>query len=260
MKSLDEEKRIIKLLSNSSILWKNKQHKIVVCEKPKYSRGEGKTDIYVLLDNNEELKISLKQKNADFIENKVSINRAKEIFGNSWSEIISSTASLLRSHFLERQIYFPEKKGRIEKGSYTLGWRLDITNKKSGELSVPFFFTGQQKEEILLGYNLDENKRNAFIDGKMVVNSGVANYILLENDDFSTPQEIINNLLTVQNYPISYYASFKAVNYRSETNKIDGNRPLAVYIDWVTKEIIFSNPLVYGAKKDILPKLMKVIK
>lgn len=260
MKSLDEEKRIINLLSNSLVNWKNELHKIMICEKPKYSCGEGKTDIYALLDNEEEIKISLKQNNADFIENKVSATRAERIFGNEWDKIITSTALSLRSRFEEKQIYYPEKRGRIEKGSYTIGWRLDITNKKSGNLSVPFSLTSKQKEEIIYGTSLDENKRNAIVNGKKVPNCGVANYILLEGYEFSTPQEIINNLLTIENYSIPYYASFKAVNYRSETKQIDGNRPLAVYIDWNTKEIIFSNPLVYGAKKDLLPKLLGVLK
>lgn len=260
MKSLDEERRIISLLSCSSIIWKNEPHKIIVCEKPKYSCGEGKTDIYILLDSNEEIKISLKQNNADFMENKVSASRAEIIFGKNWSNIISSAAFSLQPQFLQKQLYFPEKKGRIEKGSYTLGWRLDITNKRSGDLSVPFSFTDKQKEEIILGTLLEENKRNAIVNGISIKNCGVANYILLENKRLSTPQEVIDNLLTIQKYDISYYASFKAVNYRSETKKVDGNRPLAVYVNWETKEINFSNPLIYGAKNDILPKLLKVMK
>lgn len=261
MKSLDEEKRLISLLKGKNIYWKGEERKIILCEKPLYSSGEGKTDIYILFDNKEEIKISLKQNNADFVENKVSAKRAEKIFGTDWKNIISNTALSLQDKFSKRQLYYPQKTGRIEAGSYTLGWRLDITNKKNGELSKEIVLTEKQKEEIMLGTLLPLEKRDAKVSNKIIKDSGIANYLLFDSEKKLTPQDVFLNLSTQENYILPFWASFKAVNYRSISNKVDGNRPLAVYVNYESREreLIFNSPLIYGAKRDVLPKLKKVI-
>ena len=85
MEALIEEARLIKLFKEANfVLYNNKIYKIILADKPIYHKGEGKTDIYLLLkDDFEEiiLKISTKKSNADFLENKLNASRAKEIFG-----------------------------------------------------------------------------------------------------------------------------------------------------------------------------------
>lgn len=56
------------------------------------SKGEPKTDIYVLAkdekDITREFKISYKKPNADFLENKTSAERAELLFGSHWKNIV----------------------------------------------------------------------------------------------------------------------------------------------------------------------------
>ena len=61
--------------------------------------------------------------------------------------------------------------------------------------------------------------------------------------------------MTVEDYveenPYVYFAC-KALNYRTFHAKYDGNRPLAVYVDWfvhngkLASELIFDTPLAQG--------------
>ena len=69
------------------------KYKILDIGKPKPSKGECKTDVYILAkelstDINIELKISIKQNDADFLENKISLERALEILGSDAQKII----------------------------------------------------------------------------------------------------------------------------------------------------------------------------
>lgn len=264
MQALTEEMRLINLFKKSdSVLYNNKNYKVVIADKPSYHKGEGKTDIYLLLENDSEkivLKISTKKSNADFLENKVTASRARDIFGENWSEIIYNSALQIKEKFEKRQLYFPEKKGRVAKGSYTMGWRLDIINKNSGELVCPLNLSSKQKEEIFLGTNLPIEKRDVKVGGVLIPNAGIANRILLDSEKYTTTQEVLDALIEIKNYDPNCFLAFKAVNYRSLEDKIDGNRPLAVWVDWEkdTPSIVFSSPLVFGAKNDILKTFKKV--
>lgn len=262
MKSLEEEKRLKNLLKGAHIIYKEKNHQIIMAEKPSYCAGEGKTDIYVLLDNGEEIKISTKSTSADFLENKISAIRAEQIFGKDWSSILTNSISSIQNKFYEKQLYYPVKKGNIAAGSYTMGWRLDVINKNSGTLTCPIILTQQQKEEIFLGTALSDTKRHVKVNDLLVLNAGVANRILIDSEKYNSAQEIIDNLIAIENYSIDCYLTFRAVNYRSIENKIDGNRPLAVWVNWEEKEpkIIFDSPLKYGSKNDILKKFKEVYK
>lgn len=266
MNALKEEYRIIDLLRQSkTVIYNNKEYQIILADKPTYFKGEGKTDIYLVLKNTDEevvLKISTKKSNADFLENKVKASRAKEIFGENWSEIITISALQLKDKFYKRQLYYPKKTGRIKAGSYTMGWRLDIINKCSGELVCPIILSPRQKEEVFLGTNLSIEKRNVQVGKNLITNAGVANRILLASEKYNTAQEILDALIKIEDYRPDCFLAFKAVNYRSLEDEIDGNRPLAVWVDWETPEpsIIFDSPLVFGAEKDILEKFKKVFK
>ena len=70
----DAERRIKGLMSEGTVFkFQGRQYKIIMSDKPTCSKGEPKTDIYILAENDKsetiEIKISYKKENADFIEN-----------------------------------------------------------------------------------------------------------------------------------------------------------------------------------------------
>lgn len=230
--------------------------------KPTCGNGEPKTDIYILLKSESseeirEIKISYKKSNADFVENKIKADRAEIIFGNNWAEIIQSSTINIRRRFLDKNLIFKNRKGRTVNGSITLGWKFELVNRLNGELSGQVNLTTEQLLDIYLGNNLDEEKKNASVNGVIIPNSGVANYILI-GDEFSSTEEILDKIVSldeyVRNNPNIYFAC-KALNYRSFEDKFDGDRPLAVQVKWevvngkLTHELIFDRPFQCNGNK-----------
>ncbi|HHK5604951.1 TPA: hypothetical protein ACQUJM_001285 [Neisseria polysaccharea] len=230
--------------------------------KPTCGNGEPKTDIYILLKSESseeirEIKISYKKSNADFVENKIKADRAEIIFGNNWAEIIQSSTTNIRRKFLDKNLIFKKSKGRTDNGSITLGWKFELVNKLNGELSDKVDLTTEQLLDIYVGNNLDEEKKNASVNGVIIPNSGVANYILI-GDEFSSTEEILDKIVSldeyVRNNPNIYFAC-KALNYRSFEDKFDGDRPLAVQVKWevvngkLTYELIFDKPFQCNGNK-----------
>ena len=258
-----EEKRIIELFKpGTSFVYKNKNLHSLVCTKPIYSSGEGKTDIYILCDNGTEIKISTKTSSADFLENKISKNRYIQIFGNDFTPVIKAIDTL-KPLFLNKQVYYPETVNRVQAGSYTMGWRIDIINTNSGKLTAPLDLTIEQKKNIFYGNTLTGNKRNPSINNTIIKDAGIANNILLNSEKYNTAQEIIDALIDAENYDGKIYITFRAVNYRSKQDAIDGNRPLGVAVKWFAQdkyELIFDKPLEYGAKNDMLKFFKEHIK
>ena len=86
------ERRMLSYFKRGVELFYNGSRYVVEeADKPTCSFGEPKTDIYVLLFNGrqeQELKISYKKENADFLENKTNSQRAEQLFGPEWREII----------------------------------------------------------------------------------------------------------------------------------------------------------------------------
>lgn len=230
--------------------------------KPTCGNGEPKTDIYILLKSESseeirEIKISYKKSNADFVENKIKADRAEIIFGNNWAEIIQSSTTNIRRKFLDKNLIFKKSKGRTDNESITLGWKFELVNKLNGELSDKVDLTTEQLLDIYVGNNLDEEKKNASVNGVIIPNSGVANYILI-GDEFSSTEEILDKIVSldeyVRNNPNIYFAC-KALNYRSFEDKFDGDRPLAVQVKWevvngkLTHELIFDKPFQCNGNK-----------
>ncbi len=230
--------------------------------KPTCGNGEPKTDIYILLKSESseeirEIKISYKKSNADFVENKIKADRAEMIFGNNWAKIIQSSTTNIRRKFLDKNLIFKKSKGRTDNGSITLGWKFELVNKLNGELSDKVDLTTEQLLDIYVGNNLDEEKKNASVNGVIIPNSGVVNYILI-GDEFSSTEEILDKIVSldeyVRNNPNIYFAC-KALNYRSFEDKFDGDRPLAVQVKWevvngkLTHELIFDKPFQCNGNK-----------
>lgn len=237
----DDERSLLNLFQNDKRFhFEGAQYRVIFADKPTCSSGEPKTDVFVRCadlntGSERDIKISYKKDNADFLENKIKAERAKEIFGVNWCDIISSATKRLEYAFKNRQLIFKSREGRVEEGSITLGWKFEIVNCESGDLSNEIILTDEQKQDVYSGINLDVDKRNSIVNGEIVPNSGVADYILM-TDELIDIQDVIDNIVSVKNYvqDKKFYFACKALNYRTLHNppKCDGNRPLAVQVDW----------------------------
>lgn len=228
---------------------------VLECAKPRPSRGECKTDIYLLVKSDKgtkEIKISIKQDNADFLENKIKYERAKEIFGNDADSILKKSINSIKTAFDNQIIVYFKSHKRTKEKVIKLGWKFELMNKTNGDLSGELILTDKQKEDIYSGINLPIDKKNASVNGRIIENSGVAEYIMVVNQDTDyTLQYCIDNMQPIKQYICGRKIFFacKALNYRLTDNKWDGNRPLSVYINWfisnkkLKAELIFNEPL-----------------
>lgn len=241
-----------KFVVGKTFEFENKLYKIIKRAKPRPSSGECKTDLFILTTHEggdyREFKISIKQKNADFLENKIKLERAVEIFGDDATTIISEAIfNIIQSFKNETWIYF-DKKGRTEAECVTLGWKFELLNVYSGKKSGKIALTEKQKIDVYAGTNLSITKRNCVIDGEIVENCGIANYLLEVDQDIEhTLEDYIDNLILIEDYVKSkeIYFACKALNYRNSKDKWDGDRPLAVYIDWSIKDNLLHGELIY---------------
>ena len=249
------ERRILSYFHcGEKIFYKNQEYVIVEADKPSCPHGEPKADIYVLVENRinrEEIKISYKKHNADFLENKTNAERAEQLLGSEWRNVIAQSTKSLRRKFENKCRIYKDAFGRTEKGSITLGWKFELMNKPAGELSGKMDLTEQQVYDVYAGANLSAEKRNALINGRPVLNSGIAEYILV-GDEAQNAQEVIDYMISIDKYIEKYpdvYFACKALNYRTFKRKYDGNRPLAVQVGWyiedgkLLSELIFNRPL-----------------
>lgn len=231
-----------------------KNYTVLLSGKPTCQRGEPKTDIYILAESETdkiEIKISYKKENADFIENKMSAERAEQLFGSDWEVIIENSTTAICDKFAERMLIYKNNFKRTQKGAITLGWKFELLNKISGELSGKMLLTHEQVMDVYAGNHLSEDKKNSFVCGKVIFNSGVANYILIE-ENILCAQDIIDKMIPIEEYvyqnPDIYFAC-KALNYRSFEEKWDGDRPLSVQVDWkaadgkLVSELVYNQPL-----------------
>lgn len=251
----DAERRILSyFVKGRSFLYKGQEYSVVEADKPTCSSGEPKTDIYVLADSasgQEEIKISYKKENADFLENKIGSERAEQIFGPNWSDIIATSTKDIRDKFLERALIYKTAFRRTCEGAITLGWKFELVNKLGGELSGRMNLSQQQVYDVYAGTNLGLDKRDAYVHDRAVKNSGIANNILMTNQ-VNSIQDIIDKMIPIKDYicvhPDIYFAC-KALNYRTFEQKYDGNRPLAVQVNWeienrkLTPHLLFDAPL-----------------
>ena len=252
----DAERRIKGLMSEGTVFkFQGRQYRIIMSDKPTCSKGEPKTDIYILAENDKseiiEIKISYKKENADFIENKMSAERAEQLFVSEWEVVIENSTISIKDRFAERMLIYRNRFKRTNKGAITLGWKFELMNKNSGDLSGKIILTEEQVIDVYAGNNLSDDKRNASVCGNIIPDSGVANYILMD-ESVKTAQEVIDKMIPIQeyvrNHPEIYFAC-KALNYRTFEEKWDGNRPLSVQVDWsaengkLVPELVFDRPL-----------------
>ena len=129
----DAERSILAFMAEGTeFMFQEKNYKIILSGKPTCHKGEPKTDIYILAESSSdkvEIKISYKKENADFIENKMSADRAVQLFGEDWVNIIEQSTMAMSDRFEERMLIYKNKFKRTEKGAITLGWKFELLNK-----------------------------------------------------------------------------------------------------------------------------------
>ena len=246
-KSFSEtEKKILLAFTPGSTFKKNGiKHTVLLSGKPVIKKGECKTDIYIKTCCNKnvehEFKISVKQENADFLENKISLERANEILGLNSSQIIKNSTLSISDKFERHKLIEFKKKGP----TIIIGWKFEFMNKLSGEKSGQINLNSSQIYDIYSGKNLNENKRNAFINNKEVQNSGIADYMLIVKGNANkNSQEYIDEIIKISDYikTKNIYFACKALNYRVREKKWDGDRPLSVWVHWyIENQLLRSN-------------------
>lgn len=209
----DAERRILAFMAEGTeFVFQEKNYKIILSGKPTCHKGEPKTDIYILAESSSdkvEIKISYKKENADFIENKMSADRAEQLFGEDWVNIIEQSTMAISDRFEERMLIYKNKFKRTEKGAITLGWKFELLNKNSGDLSGKMLLTEEQVIDVYAGSNLVDDKRNAMVSGQVIENSGIANYILMD-ENVNSAQDVIDKMVPIKEYvkmhPDIYFA------------------------------------------------------
>lgn len=270
----DLEDQIIQLFNNTnSLVWKGICYdKIQACKPSPQGGGECKTDIFVSLNNSinhnlqENLKISVKQPNADFYGNKLTADAALTLLGSNWETVLINSITPLIPTFKAKTIVYTKPKNQPTDAYFTLGWKLEITDKPRS-LSAPLLLTNQEIiDNVYRGINQPIGKKNAYVFNVMLQNSGIADY-LYKGNLLSTAQDIVNNLQDLTTYQSpQLYMAFTANNYRLVADKSDGPRSLAVTIKWSHKNgkldptYIFNEPLKYKGETDMQPHIKAALK
>lgn len=223
--------------------------------KPMPLKGECKTDVYVrVLDetnNEKEFKISIKKKNADFLENKIRLERAIEILGDEAQEIIEKSLRAIKQVFEDSPLVYFQAHGNTRALSITMGWRFEFINKLGGKKAGLIQLTDRQKMNVYAGTELSQDKKDCKVNGSLVRDSGVANYIMVVEDVGNSLEHYLDNMQSIEDYikDKEIYFACKALNYRCGEGKWEANRALAVYVDWTLKnnklysKLVFDKPL-----------------
>ena len=232
-------------------------YEVLICDKPRPSDGECKTDVYIKAKDTadrtiREIKVSIKQSNADFLENKTTIDRAKEIFGPDAQEIIKKQIEDIKDDFIEEPIIFFNAGRHTENHSIKQGWKYELLNKAGGKRSAKLTLTTAQKIEVYAGIGMCKAKADSMVGAVVVPNSGIANYFLLCNRDYANATDCASAFEFIDEKFVAdkeiYYVC-KAQNYRVDAGKDDGNRPFSVNVKWsldnnkVYATLDFSQPL-----------------
>ena len=242
LKASDVEKYIeSRFKVGSQVFIDGKDYTVIETAKPSSGDGgEGKTDVYIALkddnDSLKELKISIKKYNAGHWENKISTDRFNSIFKDHPEEAVKVLDNISQV-IKEKRTAFDDIGSK--KKSVTLGFRLDAVQKPR-VLSTDIKIHPDIQKEILSGANLSDGKRDSYVNGKKVEGSGVANYLLkLEPDDsFEEGDDVIDKFIPIDDYVDSgecpMYFSAAAVNdsWSNSSGKYKyENRPLLAYYD-----------------------------
>ena len=181
------EEHIIDLFQKERLFaYHGKMYDLMNVGKPRpQGSGECKTDVFVRAKEQvsgeiEDIKISVKTEgDQEFQENKVSKDRAEAFFGKTWEVIVSNATESLKSSFENRVLLFASGHHPTKPNSVTVGWKLEIASKPRA-LSVKAPLTDREiRDYVYKGTNQIEEKKNAVVNGIIIENSGIADYLLV---------------------------------------------------------------------------------
>lgn len=252
--------------------YQRKKYKVIMAGKPRPqgSGGECKTDVFVRTIENDtnqirDFKISVKNTNKEFMGNKLTVAVMESFFGNCWEEIVINATTSLKQEFENRVLVFATGSYPIKPNSITVGWKLEITDRPR-TLSTKIPLSDQEIRDLVYkGKALSDSKRNSIVNGNMIIDSGIADYLITTNmDRIESSQDIINQMELIDDTNIGdTYFAFTANNYRTDVRKADGPRSLAVRIRWkciknkIIPEFYYNEPLKYTGERDMAPYVRK---
>jgi hypothetical protein len=109
---IELERKILRLfLVDNKFIFEGINYEVLISGKPQVTGGEPKTDVYIKAKNIDndieeiEFKLSIKQANADFLENEILTARANAIFGDEVNVISQSIASIQQNIITKKLIY-----------------------------------------------------------------------------------------------------------------------------------------------------------
>jgi hypothetical protein len=255
---IKSEEKLREIINNSDeFIFNDSIYRKIICCKPRLegSGGEVKTDIYIKAQNAnnnkvKEIKISYKQVNWAFIENKVKKEKAENIYGQDWSKIIQKQIKIVNNYFNTSKLFYAFKqKKRIYPGSFTLGWRYEI--EKDSKRKLHAIIEEDIFEQVYVSKGQHDKYRNALIDGIEVKNSGVPNYYLeIDVNDINNIKDIMENITPISDAMKEHSpcAAFLAQNFDPINNKQHGgnNRDLAVVVYWYSENGMLKYKIVYN--------------
>lgn len=239
---------------------------------PQSAGGECKTDVFVRAETQDEgkefdIKISVKNMNREFMGNKLKMKDVEAYLGPDWENILMGATTSIKEAFENRVLMYATGHHPIKSNSITLGWKLEIANRPRA-LSVPIPLNDRQiRDYVYKGTNQTLEKKDSLVNGRIIPNSGVADYLIVtcikditKSDDVISQMQLINNVDIGDTYFI-----FTANNYRTNERKADGPRSLAVRIEWevCNKKMVpkfhYDEPLKYTGQNDMAPLVRKAL-
>lgn len=264
------EEHIINIFKKDRLFsYQQKMYEVVKVGKPRpnTSGGECKTDVFVRAQEqgtaqNIDLKISVKSRDSqEFQENKMTAERAEAYFGADWEDIIVDATTELKEKFEKRTLLYASGKYPTKPNSMTVGWKFEIASKPRA-LSIKIPLTEEKiRKYVYKGTNQTKEKKNAVVEGEVIKNSGVADFLLVtEKEDIQSANDVINQMKAIDEIELDdTYMIFTANNYRTDKDKADGKRSLAVRIEWqcnnhkLVPVFHYDKPLKYTGEEDMRP-------
>lgn len=215
-------------------------YQVVEAGKPRPIPGHGecKTDVYILgrdsFGNTKELKISVKSLTSVFQGNKFQPHHAEALLGEDWESIVSTATQNLRHLFESTRLIYPNGYGRTKPNSITMGWKLEIADKPR-DLSAKLPLNNQEVRDIVYkGLNQSPEKQDSLVNSRIIYGSGIAEYIIKTDImTLNSSADVINQMIPIDQLHIKpTYLIFTGNNYRTDVDKTDGPRCLAVIVEW----------------------------
>lgn len=240
--------------------------------RPQSAGGECKTDVFVRAmvqdtGNEFDLKISVKNINKEFLGNKLKSEDLEAYLGPGWEDILIEATTSIRDVFENRVLMYASGRHPIKPNSITVGWKLEIADEPRA-LSAPIPLSDRQiRDYVYKGTNLTWDKKDSVVNGRVIPNSGEAEYLIVTCiEDIRTSDDVIEQMELIDDADIGdTYFIFTANNYRTDVQKADGPRFLAVRIEWgvdngrMIPTFHYDDPLQYTGERDMAPLVRRAL-